>query len=98
MTEISEADRAPLELAMSMILESREPGRREQIESKLREDGWLVTAQFAAYSLQIENLHLKPREDPPCHGGKLFPKMQSLGISRWHPSPIEAIAAATKRS
>jgi len=56
-------DRAALELAMQMA--RREPGRGEQLDFKLRHETWKSVAQFAAYSQQVDNLHLRPWEVPP---------------------------------
>jgi hypothetical protein len=61
-------------------------------------------AEFAASVLQSENLNLFPHEYPPCDAGvdcegkdgslKLLAKMEAAGVSRWHPSPLEALAEA----
>ena len=57
-------------------------------------------AQFAAYCAQSRSLRLKPWESPPCHADKgdtgpdaeLLRKMLAAGVSRWHPSPLDALA------
>jgi hypothetical protein len=43
-----------------------DPGRREQIDSKLAEEPWDEVGRFAAYSCQSRNLNLKPWQIPPC--------------------------------
>ncbi len=66
---------------------------------------------LTAYSAQIDNLHLKPWESPPCcvdldaplvghpddfKAVRLLEKMLAAGISRWHPDPLKALAEAEK--
>jgi hypothetical protein len=96
-------DRAALKLAMEHA--SKEPARAAQLRSKLRDESWTAVARFAAYVCQGESLHLFPWESPPCWAdegdndtaAKLLRQMLDLGISRWHPSPMDAIAEAKKR-
>jgi hypothetical protein len=66
--ELTAVDRAALARALALVRASKDPGRRAQIEGKLREDGWYEAASFAAYSSQIDALRLKPWQDPPCYG------------------------------
>ncbi len=76
--------------------------RREQIETMLFDTSWGEVAAFASYHCQVESLHLKPWEAPPCHvnedddgpAGQLLRQMIALGISRWAPDPVGAIEAA----
>jgi hypothetical protein len=59
-------------------------------------------AEFAASSLQTRNLKLRPWETAPCDADGegdtpadvLLRKMLKAGISRWHHSPLEALAEA----
>ena len=61
-------------------------------------------AEFASSVLQSEALNLAPWETVPCHARvdgmgsdgsvKLLARMEAAGISRWHPSPLEALEAA----
>jgi hypothetical protein len=98
-------DRAALKLAMGLACaEDRE--RARQIGSMLKDEPWEDVAQFAAYVCQGRSLHLAPWESPPCWGDsehhpdpeakKLLEQMLALGVSRWHPDPMEAIAEAKK--
>ena len=99
-------DRAALKLAMGLACaEDRE--RARQIGSMLKDRSWEDVAEFAASCCQSRSLHLDPWSLPPCHGDsdnhhdpaarKLLRQMLDLGISRWHPSPMDAIAEAKKR-
>jgi hypothetical protein len=115
-TTLTQTDRAALELALKLT--RAEPNRAEQIEWKLKEDGWLATAMFASYHRQCDALNLcdeippcdiddpdvalkGPNEGPWCWGAheaaRLVKRMMAHGISRFHPSPLEAIEAAKAR-
>src|SRR5258705_3225417 len=61
------SDDAALKLAMEQAM--MEPGRREQIKSKLLDEPWVEVAKFAAYSRQWANLKLELWEVPPCEIG-----------------------------
>lgn len=78
---MTKKDRAALELAMEYA--RRDPGRAEQLDSKLkglryedprigkwimRPEPWAEVAEFAAYCAQSDTLQLKPHEAPPCNG------------------------------
>ena len=99
-------DRAALTLALEKC-RNEFPGRAGQIDAMLREDGWEEAATFAAYHCQNDSLNLLPWESPPCWGDsvhhpdpaarKLLEQMLSLGISRWHPDPMAAIAEAKQK-
>ncbi len=67
--------------------------------------------QSAAYSAQIDNLHLKPWEEPPCvqdphvplrgspaelKAMRLLRRMLALGVSRWVHDPLKAMAEAER--
>ena len=66
------------------------------------ERGWQGAAAVAAYDCQSRSLNLPPWEAPPCvasvrgnsRAARLLRRMLKRGISRWHPRPLEAIAAA----
>ena len=75
----------------------------------LKDRSWEDVAMFASFSCQMTSLRLKPWQTPPCHvvdeheprvgeemGAKLLRKMLKNNISRWHPAPIEALAASEK--
>jgi hypothetical protein len=104
MTTPTEADidRAALDLAWNMFLE-REP---DTFRTGTRED-----KEFAAYSLQCDNLKLTPFQSPPVdlsdgsdpgpddeHAYKILQRMRKAGISPYHPDPLKALAAAKRGS
>jgi len=63
---LSDLDRQALELAIKIDRE-RSAACRQQIDDKLRAEGWLRTAQFASQRCQEISLHLAPWECwPPC--------------------------------
>ena len=87
-----------------MALASDDPGRREQIERKLKKD-WVEAAETASYDAQCRVLGLKPWQSPPCYGDAfpghdghanaavLLRKLLDAGLSRWDPDPLVALAA-----
>jgi hypothetical protein len=101
-------DRAALELALQQTLTEKDHGRVEQVQWMLEKRARLEVSQFCSFHRQIESLHLKPWELPPCLGDldngsgrdeqawRLLKRMQKAGVSRWHPSPIAACEAAEK--
>lgn len=111
---MTKTDRAALELAMEQA--RKDPIRARQIDNMLGdgEHTWVEVAKLQAFGSQLENLHLQPWEDPPCHADDfgadpegddvgrerearhLLRQMLALNISRWHPDPLNAIAAAKK--
>jgi hypothetical protein len=110
--ELTEADRAPLELALQVAREERYPdehGRAEQIASMLEDRSWFEVASFAAYVVQGCALRLKPWQEPPCCASEnnpderdkaaqvLLRRMLAAGVSRYHPDPLAAIEAAKKQ-
>ena len=62
---LSEVDREALERAI-VLARQESPGRRDQIDSMLRERDWLDVAKFCAYCCQDTELKLKPWEIVPC--------------------------------
>jgi len=57
MKRLSPVDREALERALKIVLgrpEREDPGRREQVERLLREQGWFTAANFAVYCCQME--------------------------------------------
>ena len=101
---MTKSDKTALKLAIKQCREES-PERAEQIDAKLADEPWEEVAEFAAYCRQTSSLRLKPWQTPPCHVDidsrnvepeaiRLLAQMRELGISRWHPDPIMAIAAA----
>jgi hypothetical protein len=108
-------DREALERAMELA--RREPGRREQLDSKLAGgEPWEDVAMFASGCLQGRTLQLKPWEILVCDieeddipdlmhsrvpdmegrrkAARLLRRLLQLGLSKYEPTPVEAIAAA----
>jgi hypothetical protein len=57
MKQLSKIDREALERALKIVQnrpEREDPGRREQVELLLREQGWFTAANFAVYCCQME--------------------------------------------
>src|SRR5262249_41654650 len=55
--KLNSIDREALGRALKLILgrpEREDPGRREQVERLLREEGWFVAADFCVYCCQME--------------------------------------------
>jgi len=85
--------------------------RKQQLESKLKDESWHTVAVFAAYCVQGETLCLRPWELPPCavsdnpaeesaaqQGAvKMLQKMLAAGLSRYEPDPLNALAVRTRR-
>jgi hypothetical protein len=99
--ELTDVDRDALARALALVRASKDPGRRVQIEGKLREEGWFEAASFAAYSVQNRVLGLKPWQDPPCFGhlgddpaaAELQRRLEAAGLSIFEPDPEGALAA-----
>jgi len=53
-TELSALDRDAFERAIEITRNSKEPGRREQVDRMLKEEGWFRTADFCVYSCQMD--------------------------------------------
>ena len=108
-TNLSAIDRDALERALAIALASDEPGCREQIESKLRDDDWLDAAETAAYGCQRRMLGLRPWQSPPAFGdahpghdghldgAALLQRLLDAGLSRWEPDPLQALAKVEAR-
>ena len=113
---LTDVDRDAMTRAIEMC-RSENKGRRQQIDQKLKDEKWRRVGRFAAYSCQIDALHLEPWEWPPIwirdidaalltpndarrigDAARLLQKMLALGISRYEPDPLAAIAAAEQPS
>ena len=64
MATLSDVDRDALKRCIEMA--RTYPRRSEQIDWKIKYDGWKDTAKFCAYLCQSKNLHLEIQEFPPC--------------------------------
>jgi hypothetical protein len=99
-------DSAALKQAMKAMVLADEK-RVHQLEKmiELKREHWRI-GLFAAYVCQVKTLRLHPSEEPPCHinfpdtdesdGAKLLRRMLAAGVSKFHPDPQKAIAAAAK--
>lgn len=94
-------------LRRCMEIAMRDPARKQQLESKLKDESWHAVAKFACYVVQTDNLHLPLwAEFPPCWADehdpqpqdksaqRLLRKMLQAGLSRYEPDPMAALALA----
>lgn len=98
-------DRIALEAAVAQCL-AEGGDAAERVKLQLAGESWINAAQFAAAICQTKALNLACYETEPCfvddddvnnpEALKLLQQMLSLGISRWDPDPMAAIAAKTK--
>jgi hypothetical protein len=58
-------DREALERAIEICRTKKAPADRNQIEHKLATEPWIQVGEFAAYSCQMDSLHLRPWQPPP---------------------------------
>ena len=110
---MNRTDRLALKLAVE-VARRESPARARQIDSMLRDRPWREVAEFAAGCCQSRSLRLKPWEIVPCDwhpddmnadplrgahaAAELRARMAKVGVSRWHPSPLEALAEAEARA
>jgi len=87
------------------IMRHESPESREQIEHKLKDEGFEKAGHFAAYAVQCDTLRLKPWEAPPCcvwgydqSGGiELRERLVAAGLSIYEPDPVKALAEAEQQ-
>jgi predicted acylesterase/phospholipase RssA len=70
MTDLSDVDRAALELAIE-VTRRESPGRRQQIDSFLTTREWIYVATFCAGCAQSRSLRLPPWQPSPCFVGDM---------------------------
>jgi hypothetical protein len=103
-------DRAALKLALELA--RRDSTHAAQLDAMLAEgQPWQEVAEFAAQCCQRRSLRLPPWQAPPCIADERAPpdsysgnriavdllrRMRESKVSRWHPSPLDAIARAEK--
>ena len=81
------------------------PNSREQIEHKLKHEGFEAAGHFAAYAAQCSTLRLKPWESPPsnlwgdyCSDGiELYDRLVAAGLSVFEPDPVKALAEVERK-
>ena len=101
--ELTAVDRDALERALALARREAKGGASRSCA--WCEDGWFKAAHFAAYSRQIDALGLKPWQSPPVYGdipgdtaaAALLQRLLDAGLSRYEPSPIEALRALEAR-
>jgi hypothetical protein len=91
-------------LSAAISLVRRHPERWREFQALVLERGWDEAARVCVFDCQWRALRLRWGEQPPCVAGTrgkgrascLLRRMLRRGISRYHPRPLEAIAAARK--
>ena len=98
MTNLAEADFYAMTRAIAAArCESRT--RAKQIDAKLRTEPWEDVGRFAAFSSQIESLHLQPWESTVVYADSpeahvLLRRLKAAGLSKFEPDPVAALARA----
>jgi hypothetical protein len=94
---VSPLDKAALDKSLSIIMNSPDAGRRQQVTIMTKQDGWFEAAEFASYHCQMQALNLKPWETPPClaapddtPAGRFLRRMIAAGLSKFEPDPIQS--------
>jgi hypothetical protein len=97
---VNKVDREALKRALALLRNDPEY-RCDQIADKLKDQPWEDVAHFCAYCCQIDNLGLRPWQDPPMHAElspdqpdalTLLVKLVGAGLSRFEPDPVAALA------
>ena len=75
------------------------PTRAKQIDAMLRNEPWEDVGRFAAFSAQIEALHLQPWESTVVYADSrearaLRRRLFAAGLSKFEPDPVAACEAA----
>jgi hypothetical protein len=107
---MKKADREALRRALRMTKGERAVSRPLGPEGS---DAWWDEATSAAYSCQMDNLRLRPWQDPPCwacddkpvddhtHGRvaawELRRRLLKAGLSQYEPDPVAALEAVAAR-
>jgi hypothetical protein len=96
------SDSACLDAAITIV--RRHPERWRQFQGLVLERGWQAAAKVCVFDCQVRSMRLPPwRENEiPCiassrgkgRAAKLLRRMLKRGISRYHPNPLAALAAA----
>jgi hypothetical protein len=98
---MNKVNREALKRAL-VLVRAESPGRAAQIADKLKHEPWEQVAEFAACCCQIDNLGLRPWQDPPLYAElrpdqpdalALLVKLLGAGLSRYEPDPVAALAA-----
>jgi hypothetical protein len=81
------------------------PNSAEQIEHKIRCEGYEAAGEFAAYAAQCSTLRLRPWECAPCNiwgydqssAIELRDRLLAAGISIFEPDPMQALAEVERK-
>jgi hypothetical protein len=104
LTELTKADLAAMGRAINWM-RAESPDRAEQIEHKLKHEGFEAAGEFAAIAAQDQTLHLKPWECAPCNiwgynqssAIELRNRLVAAGLSVFEPDPMQALAEAERK-
>jgi hypothetical protein len=103
---VKRIDRDAMQRAIDWVLRER-PEYRENIEQRLKREGFEQAGQFAVYVAQDTTLRLKPWECTPSSiwgysdqsaAIALRDRLLAAGLSVDEPNPIEALAKAERNS
>jgi hypothetical protein len=99
---LTRIDRDAMKRAIE-IVRRRDQKSREQIDEMLRDDKFEEVGSFAAFSAQIDALHLLPWQPPPLYAVRgealeLRERMERLGLSKFEPDPVAACEAAEAKA
>jgi hypothetical protein len=96
------SDSAALDAAIDIV--RKHDGRWREFQALVLSRGWSAAAQICVFDCQVRSMRLPPwrEQEIPCmasprgrgRASRLLRRMLKRGISRWHPRPLEAIAAA----
>jgi hypothetical protein len=105
MPDLDQLDRDALQRCMDIAARDRQVAA--QLKAKLADgEAWEDVAAFAAYSVQIDSLHLRPWQEPPCcadendpderdkQAQRLLRRMLKAGLSRYELDPKTALATS----
>jgi hypothetical protein len=101
--ELTATDRDAMARAIEQM-RHESPTRREQIEDKLRCEGFEAAGEFAAMVAQERTLHLKPWQCAPCNiwgidqsnAIALHDRLVAAGLSVFEPDPLAALATRSE--
>jgi hypothetical protein len=102
---MTRVDRDALKRALALL--RNEPEYAGQIADKLKSEPWEDVARYASYCCQIDNLDLRPWQDPPMYAElrpdqpdplALLVKLLGHWLSRFEPDPVAALARARRAS
>ena len=95
-SDLDPIDRDALERSIVAVLADR--ATAGQFQRKLQHDGWYAAAILASFSIQIDNLGLRPDQTPPSAGhghdadaDRLLDRLLSAGLSQYEPDPFVAL-------